>query len=613
MAFVQKQQRQSAPRKSMPVWFRGHAAVFLQLTKWPPDGRSLGARVLRRGAETLVIALTYYILARVGLQLEFAGSQATPVWPPSGFAFAALLLWGMRAGGGVFLGALCANITDFFVKAGGGSEFIEIGGLLQFLSEHPVHIAISALIAAGNTLEAVAGWYLVGRFSTGTEYLKSIHGVLVFCATTPVMCAISSTVGVTSLVAGGVLPAALYAPVWFTWWLGDITGILIVTPFVVAWCRIGQYRFDTSTVFASALVLLVLFLFSEMTFNAWFDVLFLQRVAYFLFPILLFISFRFSSETATAGIVLVSAIAVLGTTSGTGPFIRADQNESLIILQGFVSVVSVTVLFLTASIFERRQALDEALRARDELELRVEERTAQLEVANRNLRRSNLELEEFASIASHDLKEPLRKISAFGQLLNAEKRAHLDDEGRTYIDYMVDAALRMRHLIEDLLDYSQVASGPMEKDSVNLERKIPAILQDLAPAIDELKANITVGALPTIDANASQMRQLFQNLIGNALKFHSKGRALEIRISSEPAADGKSVTIAVVDNGIGFDAKYRDEIFKPFRRLHNRSERPGAGMGLAICRKIAERHGGSISATGTPGQGAVIEVCLPLS
>src|SRR5712691_55137 len=178
-----------------------------------------GASIVERTAETFALALAYYVLARIGLQLQFAQSQATPVWPPSGLAFAAFILLGYRTSAGVFLGAFCANVMDFYVK-GGGSE-IELGGLLQHLSKYPDHIAVSALIAAGNTIEAATGRYLVDRFNLRPDLLKDIRGVLVFCAATPLMCATSSTIGVTSLVAGGMLPPALYGPVWLTWWLGD--------------------------------------------------------------------------------------------------------------------------------------------------------------------------------------------------------------------------------------------------------------------------------------------------------------------------------------------------------------------------------------------------------
>src|SRR5215471_388241 len=147
--------------------------------------------VLARVGEILALALAYYLAARLGLQLQFAGSQATPVWPPSGLALAAMLLLDYRASGGIFLGALCANLVDFYVKAG-GSELIQVGGFLMHLGRHPDHVVISVLIAAGNTLEAAAGRYMIGRFGDKTDLLRSIFSAMGFCAVTPLACAISS-------------------------------------------------------------------------------------------------------------------------------------------------------------------------------------------------------------------------------------------------------------------------------------------------------------------------------------------------------------------------------------------------------------------------------------
>jgi len=558
--------------------------------------------VLARSGEMLALALAYYLAARLGLQLQFAGSQATPVWPPSGLALAAMLLLDYRASGGIFLGALCANLVDFHVKAG-GSELIQVGGFLMHLGRHPDHIVISVLIAAGNTLEAAAGRYMIGRFGDNTDLLRSIFSAMGFCAVTPLACAISSTIGVASLIAGGVLPAALFSTVWFTWWLGDITGILIVTPFLLAVWGLRGRRFEASSFFTSALVLFVLFLVNGMAFNGWIESRLIFR-PYWLFPLLLFITFRFGTETATASIVITSAMAVLGTISGRSTFIRADQNESLIVLQGFVSVISVTVLFLNAAISERRRALEE-------LEQRVHERTAQLEAANLRLREKNQELEDFATIASHDLQEPLRNISTFGQLLAAEKREQLDDDAKQYLHFMVDGANRMRQLIQALLTYSRAASAPTEEEAIDLARLVPAVVEDLAPSIGELGAKIVVADLPRVVGDDIQMRQLFQNLIGNALKYHAKERSPEVRIDAAPSADGRFSIVTIADNGIGFDPKYQQDIFKPFKRLHGRAERPGSGMGLAICRKIVERHGGSISAEGRPGQGAIFKLRIP--
>ncbi len=242
---------------------------------------------------------------------------------------------------------------------------------------------------------------------------------------------------------------------------------------------------------------------------------------------------------------------------------------------------------------------------------------------SQELARSNAELQQFASIASHDLQEPLRKIQAFGDRLKTKCNEALTEQGRDYLDRMQNAAGRMQTLIDDLLMLSRITTKAQPFVSVDLAQVIQEVLSDLEVRIDETKGQVEVGSLPTIEADSLQMRQLLQNLIGNALKFHPKTEPPKVRIFSQLLNDeeqqptGNSITpthcqIVVEDNGIGFDEKYLDRIFNVFQRLQGRSEYEGTGMGLAICRKIAERHGGSLTAESTPGQGATFIVTLPI-
>jgi len=247
------------------------------------------------------------------------------------------------------------------------------------------------------------------------------------------------------------------------------------------------------------------------------------------------------------------------------------------------------------------------------------------------LARSNAELEQFAFVASHDLQEPLRKIQAFGDRLKVKCEAVKLDEGKDYLERMQSAAARMQTLINDLLTFSRIIRSSQPFTKVDLEAVTKEVLLDLECRIEKTGANVTVGKLPTLDADPLQMRQLMQNLIGNALKFQAPGAVPIVKIDAQlvtreqirddavfknppPTAspDDKFCALTVQDNGIGFEEQYLDKIFAVFQRLHGRSEYEGTGVGLAVCRRITDRHGGLITAQSKPGEGATFVVILPL-
>ena len=240
-----------------------------------------------------------------------------------------------------------------------------------------------------------------------------------------------------------------------------------------------------------------------------------------------------------------------------------------------------------------------------------------LERHARDLARSNEELEQFAYVASHDLQEPLRKVRAFGALLAEEKRESLDEEGRQYIDFMTDAAARMQILVSDLLALSRVTTAAQPFEDLSLDEVFEAVLSDLSVSLAEAGGHVDIAPAPTIEADRTQMEQLFRNLIGNALKFRRPGVAphVMVRMADEArplvAVPGPAHTIVVTDNGIGFEPDEGSKLFQPFKRLHARHQYEGAGIGLAICEKIVLRHHGQIIATGTPGVGATFTVTLP--
>ncbi len=234
----------------------------------------------------------------------------------------------------------------------------------------------------------------------------------------------------------------------------------------------------------------------------------------------------------------------------------------------------------------------------------------QLQHYAEELERSNQALQDFAAIAGHDLQEPLRKIILFGQMLNEQYAAHLQDDGKDYIARMTSAANRMNAMLASLLAYSRVNTQGEPFQAVDLNRVVAEVLDDLEARVLETGGEVKAGQLPAVYADPVQMRQLIQNLLGNALKFHRPGVSSEVRIHGRALENGQ-VEIVVSDNGIGFDARKAALLFQPFRRMHARSDYPGSGMGLAICKKIVERHGGEIHAESVPGQGSTFRVVLP--
>ena len=254
--------------------------------------------------------------------------------------------------------------------------------------------------------------------------------------------------------------------------------------------------------------------------------------------------------------------------------------------------------------------IDDQKRQAELLERLVLEQTSEL-------RRSNFDLEQFASVASHDLQEPLRKIQAFSDRLQVKCAPALGDQGKEYLERIVTAVARMRSLINDLLAFSRVTLKGQPFARVDLQVLAGEVVSDLEVLIQQSGGSIEVGPMPTIQADPLQMRQLFQNLIGNALKFHRPDVPPVVRINAfEVFGEDKSTPIAYElrfsDEGIGFEEVYLDRIFQVFQRLHGRTEYDGTGMGLAICRKIVERHSGNITATSEPGKGSTFRITLPV-
>lgn len=294
---------------------------------------------------------------------------------------------------------------------------------------------------------------------------------------------------------------------------------------------------------------------------------------------------------------------------------RRWQSLEVDFLQKLATHVAIAIkqAILFKQLQQRNQELAES---KADLEIKVSDRTKELEVVNRELRKlnqeltlSNQELEQFAYIVSHDLREPLRMVTSFTQLLEKKYSGHLDADADQIIGFAVDGATRMEELINDLLTYSRVGNSGKTLELINTEKVLDQALSNLHIVIQEHNAQIVRETLPSIVGNATQLIQLWQNLIDNSIKYR---RAESPKIEIGVTAELEQYLFWVKDNGIGIDPKYSDRIFQIFQRLHTRQEYPGTGTGLAICHKIVERHGGKIWVESELGQGATFYFTLPI-
>ncbi len=247
------------------------------------------------------------------------------------------------------------------------------------------------------------------------------------------------------------------------------------------------------------------------------------------------------------------------------------------------------------------ESSEDLKKAHDVLEVRVKERTAELA-------RSNAELEQFAYIASHDLQEPLRMVSSYVQLLERRYKGKLDRDADDFINFAAEGSRRMQKMINDLLAYSRIGTRGKKFEMTNLETVLSQAMENLQLALKEKKAVVTHDPLPLVFGDSGQLTLVFQNLIENAIKFHSKERPA---VHVKAGIKGNECVCSVRDNGIGIDPEYMDRLFLLFQRLHTRKKYPGTGLGLAICKRIVERHGGKIWVESKPKKGSVFYFTIP--
>jgi signal transduction histidine kinase len=566
------------------------------------DPRAKPTRVgVRYVATVAALSVVYFGAAKFGLSFAFTTKQVTAVWPPTGVAVVALLLFGYRVWPGLLCGAFAANATQ-------GEPIVTAAG-----------------IAIGNTLGPIVAAFVLRRVVRFDKTLARLRDAIGLLLGAIVAATITATNGVANLALGGLIPSSAYGSVWRVWWMGDAMGILLVTPVLLGWAA------DRSLAWRGWRALEVVALFATLVVGC--HVIFQGppqlQIQNAVFPLTIWCALRFGvRETATIA-AIISGMAVWGTAHGRGPFSTGALDDRLVLLEVFMAIAVIGPLSLSVAMTERRRAEDALRRAHDELERRVSDRTAALAAANTELASKNEEVEAFVYIVSHDLRAPLVNLQgfskelqlSFGELsaklrdaplpanLQRDVEAILKDGMGGALRFITASTSKFERLIEALLHLSRHGREKYRAEVVDVGAVVELTLASLRQSIAASGATVSVAAsLPTALGDATAIGQVFSNLIANALSYLRSGTPGVIEIGGE--ANGSVAHYWVRDNGVGIGASAQPRLFQVFQRFHPHMA-PGEGMGLAIVKRVIERHGGQVRAQSKEGAGTTFHVTLP--
>jgi signal transduction histidine kinase len=552
----------------------------------------------------ILVAVIYFLSAYFGLLLAFRDPITSPVWPPVGIGLALILFLGVRTWPGITIGSLIAYMLVFWLNG------IEINsGTIQ----------ASIIISIGNTIEILLGRYLMIRLIKDKDPFTNTYNTFVFLIIALVMCLVGSSLGTYSFYLNGIVTKEEFISRWFFWWIPNVTSVLLFTPFLLSWKRKFILQLTQRTLFESLIFLFCLALFIVILRYETLAPTIEKSYPFLIIPFLLWLSFRFNLQTTLTGILITALSAIYFTINGYGPFVLDSNENSILILQIFISVISITSIILSSTVFERHEAQLTIQKFNETLETKIDERTKalndeiifrkkaedKLKVTNRQLRKANVELDNFVYKVSHDLRAPIASVLG---LVNLAKKENKFDTLKQYFDMVGRSAVQQDSFIKDILDLSRNSRLLVDRKKINWQELINDTFEHLKFSVKDkaIDRKVNIIGRGSFYSDHRRIKVIFNNLISNAIRY-SNGKDPVVEIDVKINKTNANITIS--DNGVGIEKKHQKKVFEMFYRATDANA--GSGLGLYIVKESIDKLNGNIDMMSDPGIGTKFLISLP--
>ena len=553
----------------------------------------------------ILVAILYYLAARLGYFLAFENTTALPTWPPSGIGFALIILLGRQTWPGITIGSLVVNVMAYWNNPALPPQTI---------------IIVSSLIAACNTLEAVVGNYLVKKWIKSDYPFSSTKNAYRFLFVSLFMCFLGASLGTWGLYLNSVIDNAELLRTGFSWWVGNVVGILLFTPLILACAEKIVLKISSKKSMEVGIFLLTLVSIYALLQVDYLVPTLERSLPFLVLPLLLWLAFRFDLIIAIAGILITSLISIYLTIHGKGPFNLQDAYNSMLLLQIFIGVMSISTIILSATVKERMEIQYKLQVFNENLETMVFERTRalkdeittrkkaeeNLQGTNEELSKRNTELDNFVYSVSHDLRAPIASVLGLINLAKKDVDVHMKD---MYLDMILKSAIQQDHFIMEILDQSRNSRLEVKREEILFRPLIDETFNQLkfaTSAAHAVEKVIMINQDQPFFSDRWRLKVILNNIISNAIRYRN-GRDPVIKVNVDITKHAASV--AIEDNGKGIEKDHLPNIYKMFYRATD--DGAGSGLGLYIVKEAIEKLNGQINIESELGKGTTVTLQIP--